>query len=138
MEIHFGLDQFRSRFLALVVTVAVAACHGLLGAPHVAGDPLVGTGPAAVGFQAAEDFADNHGEMGPEGAASYHHGGTASGYFVVLLTVLLGSIFSLLRLSQTPRHPFKNTSLRRETRLRRVITKLPRGPTLSDIQVFRL
>lgn len=138
MKVHFAPDRCWTRLLAFVVAVAVAACHGLLGASHVAGGPLFAIGGAAADSKAVDDSADNHREMGHGEAASHHHGGTASEYFAVLLAVLLASILSLLRLSKPPRRSCKNTSLLRRTRLRKVIANLPRGPTLSAIQVFRL
>lgn len=137
MTVHFALDRFWNKFLAFVVAAAMVACHGLLGASHVAGDPLVAIG-SNVGTQAANSFTDNHRTMVHGEAISSHHGGAASEYSAVLLTVLLGSIFLLLRHLRTPRHSLKDARLRRKMCLRAITPNLPSGPILSALQVFRL
>ena len=126
-------DRKTGRVLIGLSVVCLLLCHGAFGALHLISGPL--TLPFPAGEHAASHAPDGgHGETKNGGYPVQHH--TGSGYFAVLLGLLVGVAISLLgharrwRASYAPRFVGNPVAA--------AVTNRPRGPTTPFLQVFRL
>lgn len=120
-----------SRGLVGLSIVCLVLCHGVFGALHLFSAPLAS--PAPTGEHVAE-YGPTEGHDAAGDHAQQH--GVVVAYFAVLLGLLVGVTFLLLRNARqwcqvhAPRL-FGD-------RLPTMVPNLPRGPTAPLLQVFRL
>ena len=126
------------RLPAIILVLAFLACHGLFGAAHEASMPA--SESHGINMPAYMQMGDTGGSCDGH-QTSYHETGHVAGgaaYNAVLVTVLLGMAFWLLRgvrgwgtaSGLLPAVP--------EIHIGPVRLHPPRGPTLPSLQVLRL
>ena len=132
------------RVLSLVLIWALLLCHGAFGALHMVADPVV-TNPAPASLSTGEPVtahhASGHHEVAGQDDRTGHerqanHAGAE--YFAVLLGTIFGGLaLWALRRNASRRHGTSSAKLR-SWGTPPAIVILPRGPTLTLLQAFRL
>jgi hypothetical protein len=120
----------RGKVLALLLVGALLLCHGVYGVAHLcSASPVTAyqdheySSPTEIGMAVH----DEHPACHLEGAE----------YFAVLFAAFLGLVLGLLLKGARP-YGKVATSFALDLRLRPCASYLPRGPTLTVLQVFRL
>lgn len=134
MPAFLGLGT--GRLLAALLVAAVLLCHGVFGAAHL----VSGTGdfsPPAGEHAAGHSPDEGHDGAGHGERPASHH--ADAGYFAALVGIFLGGPALWLLIRKTRRRGGIFRALRRFAgRPLPATFKLPRGPTPSLLQVFRL
>jgi hypothetical protein len=114
----------------------VLLCHGIFGAAHLVSGAVAFSPPA--GEHAAEHPPDDGHDGAGDGERPASHHEDAE-YFAVLIGILLGGPALWLLIRKNRRRDGIFCALRRfAARPLAAIFKLPRGPTIALLQVFRL
>lgn len=118
--------------LSVVLTLTLLLCHGIFGVAHLPAGTPSGS-PTAHESHAGHGIHTGHDDGG---LLSAHHEAEVS-YFAVVFWLSVALAASLLRFGMS-RRTAPLPVRRDEPRLQKAIPLLPRGPTLSRLQVFRL
>jgi len=121
------------RLSALLLIWALLLCHGVFGSLHLVPDPALQ--PSLPGEHATTHLPSHaHGVAAPGEHPPSHH----AEYFAVLLGTFLGGL-ALWSLLENDRWSDGTSSARRFAGSPpATVFNLPRGPTLTLLQVFRL
>ena len=118
------------RLLALLAIWALLLCHGVFGALHLTPDPVLQPNPHG------EHAMTHHPSGAPGERPAPHH--TDAEYFAVLLGTSLGGLALWLLLLNDRRRDRFFSALHFAGSPQATFSNLPRGPTLSLLQVLRL
>ena len=126
------------RILPQVLIWALLLCHGAFGALHVVADPAVANpAPAALstGVPVTAHHASGHDDRAGHERRANHAGAE---YFAVLLGTFFGGLALWALRRNASRRLGMSSATWRSWGTLPAIFSLPRGPTLSLLQVFRL
>ena len=140
-----GLTARRGRLVATLLAVALLFCHGAFGALHqfsLQSSEHSGGHHAPAAAPAAMDHQTEHQALAPPTSTDHqtgHQGGPLAhaDYAAVLFVVLLGAALALFSV----RSPVRSLTVAAHSPGRGLVPfspRLPRGPTLPLLQVFRL
>jgi hypothetical protein len=123
------------RLLALLAIWALLLCHGVFGALHLIPDQVLQ--PALAGeHTTTHHLSQAHGVTAPYEHPASHHADAE--YFAVLLGTLLGALYLWLLLRNDRWRDRVFSALPFAGSPQATFSNLPRGPTLSLLQVLRL
>lgn len=119
----------RGRLLGLLLVGTLLLCHGVFGVLHL-----------CSAHTAPTHHAHEHHSFADETVLGHEHPLchlTSAEYFAVLFTAFLGLVLGLLLKGAQP-YGKGATTFALDLRLRLSVHYLPRGPTLTVLQVFQL